>query len=143
VVAFDERKTAGAAAKIELVMQNGLRRPDGQVFKITANGTDAALVLARVLDANGVLVPTANMPITWAVTGPATYKGGSDQYVNLAQPASWHAPGDPELLAEGGLCMAAIRSQFTPGAVTVTASSPGLTQGTVTYQIEATQGPSL
>jgi beta-galactosidase len=143
VVAFDEKKTAGAAAKIDLAVQNGLRKPDGKAFKITANGSDAALILAKVVDANGVWVPTANMPITWAVTGPGTYKGGSDQYVDVTKTAAWHGPGDPELLAEGGMCMVAVRSQFTTGTVTVTATSPGLAQGTATFQVEAIEGPSL
>jgi hypothetical protein len=143
VVAFDEKKTAGAAAKIVLEVQNGIRKPDGQAFRITANGSDAALVLAKVVDANGILVPTANMAVTWAVTGPGTYKGGTDQYVDITKLASWHAPGDPELLAEGGMCMVAVRSQFTVGTVTVTATSPGLIGGAATFQVEAIPGPNL
>jgi beta-galactosidase len=75
--------------------------------------------------------------------GPGTYKGGTDQYVNLAQPSAWHAPGDPELLAEGGMCVVAVRTQFTAGTVTVTAQSPGLADGAIAFQLDPISGPSL
>ena len=38
--------------------------------------------------------------------------------------------------AEGGMTKVALRSQFTTGAVTVTAAAAGLTTGSVTYQIQ-------
>ena len=39
--------------------------------------------------------------------------------------AFFHAPGDHELNFEGGLQKIALRSTFTPGTVTVTATAPG------------------
>jgi hypothetical protein len=130
---FDEKKTAGAADHIELVVEPPLVKPTGRVFQIRANGTDAAFVLAKVVDANGVVVPTADQIITFAVTGPANYRGGTDTWVTAGQPSTYHAPLDKNLSAEGGLCKVAIRSTFTPGTVTVTATAPGLKDGTTTF----------
>jgi hypothetical protein len=136
VVTTDQQATAGNPDHIELDVVPDVVRPDGTSFAVTANGTDAAFVVAKVLDANGVVVPTASNNITFSVTGPATYVGGTQQLVTPNQPLGYHSPGDPELQAEGGLQKIAIRSQFTPGAVTVTATSPGLGSGTASYTIQ-------
>ncbi len=58
----------------------------------------------------------------------------------LAQ--GYHAPGDPNLSAEGGLAKVAVRAQFTPGTVTVTANAPGLKSGSATFNVVATSGPT-
>ncbi len=125
--------------------------------------SDAAFVVAEVQDANGNIVPTAADNVTFAVTGPATYMGGSQQYVadpswaNYYQDAFsaansnviesvpyafFHAPGDPELNFEGGLQKIALRSTFTPGIVTVTASAPGLVSGSVQLTSVTQPAPS-
>jgi beta-galactosidase len=129
--------TAAAAAGTVLTVEPPLVKPSGEAFKITANGSDAAFILAKVVDAQGNWVPTANQNVTFAVTGPGTYRGGSDQYVTAGQPASYHAPRDPELQMEGGMCKIAVKSQFTPGTVTVTATGAGLGQGTASFPIVA------
>ncbi len=133
--AFDQRVTAGAADHIVLSVAPPVTKPDGTSFQIQANGTDAAFILATVADAQGNWVPTFGSPVTFAVTGPGTYRGGSDQLVTANQPQTYHAPGDPELLAEGGMCKVAVKAQFTPGTVTVTASSPGLTSGSTSFTV--------
>lgn len=135
VLATDSRTTAGAPDHIELDLVPELVKPDGTSFTISANGSDAAFVVAKVVDANGVVVPTASNAITFSVSGPATYVGGSEQYVVANEPLGYHAPGDPELSAEGGMTKIALRSQFQLGTVTVTATSPGLGNGMVSYQI--------
>nr|WP_239556381.1 beta-1,3-glucanase family protein [Dyella flava] len=149
----DSRTTAGPEAQIVLTVVPDVIKPDGTSFQWTANGSDAAFVEAQVEDANGNLVPTAADNVTFTVSGPATYMGGTQQLV--ADPswttyyqdafsqansnvipgvpyAFFHSPGDPELNFEGGLQKIALRSTFTPGTVTVTASAPGLQSGSVT-----------
>ncbi|WP_147292911.1 beta-1,3-glucanase family protein [Dyella psychrodurans] len=149
----DTRTTAGAEAKIVLSVVPDVIKPDGTSFQWTANGSDAAFVVAQVEDADGNLVPTAKDNVTFSVSGPATYMGGTQQLV--ADPswtsyyqdafsqananvigglpyAFFHSPGDPELNFEGGLQKIALRSTFTPGSVTVTATAPGLQSGSVT-----------
>jgi beta-galactosidase len=130
---FDQRVTAGAPDHLVLTVTPPVVRPDGTSFQVQANGTDAAFVLATVVDAQGNWVPTASNIVTFAVTGPGSYRGGSDQLVTAGQPQTYHSPLDPNLSAEGGLCKVAVRATFTAGTVTVTASSPGMQPGTATF----------
>ena len=127
VVCFDEKKTAGAPSKIVLTLENGLVKPNGEVFKIYANGSDAGIFLATVTDANGNWCPTANNNITFSVSGPGNYRGGADNNTGGG------SPGDASLLAEGGMIKVAVRSTFDPGTVTVTATSAGLANGTASF----------
>ena len=73
--------TAGAENKIVLSVVPEVVKPDGTSFQWTSNGSDAAFVQAEVQDANGNLVPTAADNVTFTVTGPATYMGGTQQLV--------------------------------------------------------------
>jgi hypothetical protein len=133
VVCADSEKTAGAADHVQLTVLPPIVRPDdGTAFQIQANGTDAALILAKVVDAQGNWVPTASNNVTFAVTGPGYYCGGADNNTGGGG-AYYHAPFSPELTAEGGMCKVAVRSTFTPGIVTVTATAGGLAQGTTTF----------
>ncbi|MGA2651526.1 MAG: malectin domain-containing carbohydrate-binding protein [Terracidiphilus sp.] len=158
VVATDSRTTAGAENKIVLTVTPELTKPgaDGTTFQVTANGSDAAFVTATVEDANGNWEPLASDTLTFSVSGPATYQGGTQQYVstntdtysnanstyvNGVPDAFYMAPGDPELAVEGGITKIALRSQFTPGTVTVTATAPGLTSGSASYTIVAVPDP--
>jgi beta-galactosidase len=159
----DSRTTAGAENKIVLSVVPEMQKPDGTSFQWTANGSDAAFIVAQVQDANGNLVPTASENVTFTVTGPATYMGGTQQLVadstwtNYYQDAFsqkhstdipgvpyafFHSPGDPELNFEGGLQKIALRSTFNPGTVTVTATAPGLASGSVTLNSVAPPAPS-
>ena len=160
--AADSRTTAGAESKIVLTVVPNVTKPDGTTFKWTANGSDAAFVVAQVQDAQGNLVPTANENVTFTVSGPATYMGGTQQLVadptvssyyedafskanssviNGVPYAFFHSPGDPELNFEGGLQKIALRSGFTPGTVTVTATAPGLTSASVQLASVALPAP--
>jgi beta-galactosidase len=125
VVCFDEKRTAGAPACIVLTQDAPIVKPNGEVFAIRANATDAALIAAKVVDAAGNLCPTANNIITFSVTGPGNYRGGTDQFVTAGQPLGYHSPLDLNLSAEGGMCKIAVRSTFTTGTVTVTATATG------------------
>jgi beta-galactosidase len=127
VVCFDEKKTAGPASKIALSLENGFLKPDGQAFKIYANGSDAAIILATVTDANGNWCPTATNTVTFGVSGPGDYRGGAENY------AGSHVPGNKDLTAEGGFCKVAVRSTFTPGTVTVSAQSAGLESANISF----------
>jgi hypothetical protein len=138
VTVMDEQVTAGAPDHIVLSVVPQVVRPDGQSFQVTANGSDAVFITAAVVDANGVVVPSATNNITFSVdnTAVANYRGGWNHVVTDGKPAGYHAPGDPELAAEGGLTRVAIRSTFQPGRVTVSATSPGLGSGKVSYEVK-------
>ena len=136
VVCTDQKITAGAPDHVVLSVDTNMQRPGNVKIPITANGTDVALIKATVVDANGNWCPTAGGVITWSVTGPATYRGGSDQFVG-GSGSGWHAPGDPNLNIEGGMAMVAVRSQFTTGTVTVGATVTGVPNpsASVSYNI--------
>jgi beta-galactosidase len=149
--AFDQRVTAGAPDHIVLTVTPPVVRPDGSEFQVQANGTDAAFILATVVDAQGNWVPAPGTDstqaigpiVTFAVTGPGEYRGSSDQLVTCqgtctgtnANPQTYHAPLDPNLNFEGGMTKIAVRAQFTPGTVTVTATAPGLGMGSTTFTV--------
>ncbi len=154
----DVQVTAGPADHVQLTVDPEIVRPNGQPFQVTANGTDAAFVVATIVDAAGNRVPEAKNIITFAVSGPGTYRGGTDSYVTFKAgetprddangvpgnflPQGYHAPLDPNLSAEGGLAKVAVRAQFTPGTVTVTASAPGLRGGSASFNVVAASGPA-
>jgi beta-galactosidase len=141
VVCSDQKTTAGAPHHIALTVEPPLVKPDGNAFKITANATDAAFILAKIVDATGNWCPTAGNTITFSVTGPGNYRGGSDQFVGTGG-ANWHGPGDPDLSAEGGMCKVAVRSTFSPGTVTVNAASPGLGSGSASFTTYPVSDPT-
>jgi beta-galactosidase len=142
VVCSDEKKTAGAPDHIELTVEPPLVKPDSTQFNITANGTDCATILARVVDANGIWCPTDTHNVTFSVTGPCEYRGGTDQFVTSGKPVGYHSPLDPELRAESGMCKVAIRSKFSPGTVNVSATSTGLGSGNASYTIYPVDMPT-
>ncbi|KAF1009659.1 MAG: Beta-galactosidase BoGH2A [Luteibacter sp.] len=150
----DTLYTAGPADHIDLQVVNTsdpIRKPDGTVFQVTANGSDAAFIVARVLDAQNHLVPDATQKVNFDVTSGdslVTYQGGTQAYVDysagevpdpnggIAEPMHYyHAPGSHELQFEGGLQKIALRTKFATGAVQVTATANGLKPGSVSFNI--------
>ncbi|SFW60350.1 beta-1,3-glucanase family protein [Luteibacter sp. UNCMF366Tsu5.1] len=150
----DTLTTAGPAHHIELEVVNTadpIVKPDGTAFRITANGSDAAFIVAKVVDAQGVVVPDAAQKVTFDVDSGAslvTYNGGTQQYVDysdgetpdpnggIAEPHHYyHSPGSHELQFEGGLQKIALRTKFDTGTVTVSASAAGLLPGHVSFTI--------
>jgi beta-galactosidase len=130
-VAQHEVKTAGPATAIKLTKTTA---PDG----FLANGEDVAMFDVEVVDASGERVPTYgpttkatdNQPtgepkITFAVTGPGTWRGGVNE-------SMLNSTNNLYLYTEGGINRVFIRAQATPGAITLTATSPGLTTATAT-----------
>ncbi|MEX1828583.1 beta-1,3-glucanase family protein [Luteibacter sp. CQ10] len=156
----DTLKTAGAADHIELTVVNTadpIVKPDGSVFQVTANGSDATFIVAKVVDANGVRVPDASQLVTFNVDSGeslVTFNGGTQQLVDwqgvvvtdrngpMPEPNHYyHSPGSHELKFEGGLQKIALRSKFTPGTVTVSATSAGLKPGVVSFTIAPIPAP--
>jgi hypothetical protein len=129
-VATAQLHTAGAPAAIRLTPHIG---PGG----LHADGSDLALVDVEIVDAAGQRCPTANPMITFALTGPAEWRGG------IAQPPAGVNPATfsnyilaTTLPAENGINRVIVRSQpltgTTPGTITLKASSPGLPSASIT-----------
>ena len=125
-------ETAGEPYAIEVEMFEPTPRADGSEFCLTADGSDAFVITARVVDRQGRWCPRSDAMLHFDVNGEAVYKGSYNFYVAKGHDYYYHAPGDHELQAEGGLMRVACRTTFTPGDITITVSSPGLQSGSCT-----------
>ena len=134
-VCVDKRITAGAPHRIKLYIEPQLIKPDGTQFQLKANGTDAAIVTAKIVDKDGNWCPDANNNINFEISGEGNYRGSYNFYVENSKSLNYHAPGDKQLQAEGGLMRVAIRTTFKPGKVNVIATSDGLVSGVASFQI--------
>ncbi|WP_419992723.1 glycoside hydrolase family 2 TIM barrel-domain containing protein [Streptomyces boninensis] len=118
VVARDEVATAGAA--------HGLRlRADRAA--IPGDGRSLAFVTAEVIDAHGVVVPTADDLVTWDVSGPGLLAGLDN---GRQEDAEGHR--GPSRTVFKGKGLAIIQSQGRPGPIRVTARASGLRSATAT-----------
>lgn len=122
------------AIKVERFQAQSL--PDGSTFPLLANGSDAFVITATVVDRDGNWCPRADDMLTFAIDGEASYKGSYNFYVSPDKELGYHSPGDPELQAEGGLMRVVARTTFTPGDIKVTVTSPGLQPGSCTVKSE-------
>ena len=107
-----ELKTVGPAAQIRLTPIVG---PRG----LEADGQDVALFDVEVLDAAGERVPTDDARIDFTCEGPVIWRGGYNS-------GKVDSTNNLYLNTELGINRVAIRTTLTPGAITITASRPGL-----------------
>jgi hypothetical protein len=91
---------------------------------LLAGCDDAALVQVDIRDANGLIDPIANLPVTFSVQGTAARLVGTAN----GDPADHTVNTSPIRPAFHGRVMAVLRGAATgeSGRVTVTASAPGL-----------------
>jgi beta-galactosidase len=130
VVATDELRTAGPPAKIQLSVGRAdpaLRDQDAQQrvptdrIRLTADWNEVAFVRATVVDAHGVLVPSATNLITFKVSGPGVIAA-----VDNADNASHEPFPAGERHAFQGRCVAFVKASAPSGKIVLTASAPGL-----------------
>lgn len=123
LLASAKRLTTGAPHGIIL-------RPDRAA--ISADGEDVSVVAVEIVDPDKRVVPIAINEVTFQLEGPGRLIG-----VGNGDP-SCHEADKPASLTEAkrsafnGLCMAFVQSLKRPGAIQISASSPGLEPGTVT-----------
>ena len=113
VVATDEVKTStGTAAKLALT-----------AYKSSVNiaTDDLAFITCEVQDANGVMIPTANNSVTFAVTG-GTVLGTDNGNAACVEPMR-----TPTKSAFSGKVLCVCRHDGVAGTMTVSASAEGLT----------------
>jgi beta-galactosidase len=111
-VAQEELATAGPPAQIKLTPIVG---PRG----LEADGQDAALIDVEVLDAGGRRCPTDDDKVDFTLTGPGIWRGGYNS-------GKIDSTNNLYLNTECGLNRVSVRSTLSAGAITVTASRPGL-----------------
>jgi beta-galactosidase len=115
VVATDELRTAGNPAAIELIAD----RPT-----VSTDWEDVVRVTARVVDANGVLVPDATDAVTFAAEG-----AGAVVAVDNADNAAHDSFQAASYPAYHGRAYAFVRAVRPSGDIVLTASAPGLKSG--------------
>jgi beta-galactosidase len=114
-------RTAGMAAKLELVADRTQIRP---------HGNDLSFLTVRITDENGVTVPRANHRIKFMVTGPADIVATDN-----GDPTNLDSFQAPERDAFNGLCLVIVRSRAA-GKITVRAEADGLAAATATVQAQ-------
>ncbi len=119
----DRVQTAGAAARLALAADRA---------SITADGRDLAFVTVDVVDAQGVVVPQASNLIDFAIEGPGELAG-----VDNGNAVSHESYQGTSRSAFSGKALAIVRSTTSPGEITLTATSSGLTGGSVVITTRA------
>jgi beta-galactosidase len=117
-VMIARRDTTGPAAKLALT-------PDRD--SLSADGEDVAMFAVEVQDAGGRTVPITDNLITFRVTGPARLIG-----VGNGDPTDQSPDKGPSRKAFSGYCMALVQTEKNAGAISIEATSPGLTSATGT-----------
>ncbi len=104
--------TAGIPAAITLT-------PDRSA--ISADGVDISLITVAVVDSQGRVVPTATNLVNFSISG------GTIIGVGNGNPSSHEADKASQRFVFNGLAQVIVQSDRQPGAITLTATSPGLT----------------
>jgi beta-galactosidase len=120
LVATHQLRTAGKAAKIMLT---------GNTATLPQDYNQVCRVMASVVDENGVTVPTASPTITFAVSGPGVIAA-----VDSGDNSSHEPFQASERKAWQGWCVAFVKSSAPAGNITLTASAPGLANGSLRLQ---------
>ncbi len=129
-------ETTGAPAAIQLAPHRAA---------LAADGADVSVITVQVADAEGRMVPTANHPISFEISGPGKIIG-----VGNGDPGS-HEPDcfvDPSATWKrslfNGLAQVIVQSTGTAGEIRVTAHADGLAPASVLLQSEpVTPRPSV
>ncbi|POY37461.1 glycoside hydrolase family 2 [Solitalea longa] len=120
LVLTKEVSTAGKAAKIILTADRS---------KIKANGEDLSFITAKIVDANGNMVPDADNELTFKVDGEAFIAA-----VDNGSPTSMESFKADHRKVFNGLALAILQAKNKTGKVTFTATADGLP--TTSLQIE-------
>jgi len=125
----DRRETTGAPAKIELKTDRAT---------IASNGEDVSVIAVEIQDADGRIVPTAMNDVAFSLSGAGRIIG-----VGNGDPSSHEADRATKRSAFNGLCMALVQSTKQSGAITISASSPGLASAAVTITTSGAARPGI
>lgn len=107
-----EFKTAGKPARLRLVADRA---------SIQASRNDLSYVRVEVTDDLGQVVPTAELPIHFTISGAGEIAG-----VGNASPTDMASFQRPERKTVGGKCLAIVRPRGQRGTITLTATASGL-----------------
>ena len=122
-VAENTLRTAGAPAAVRLV---------AETKTLTPGFDHIGFVRAEVVDAKGVVVPNAAVPLSVTVAG-----AGQLAAMDNGDPTDHTAFASPERNSWNGQALIMVRAKDTHGAITVTASAPSLTSGKATFTAQS------
>jgi beta-galactosidase len=91
-----------------------------------------AHLTVQILDADGRVVPAADNEVTFEIQGEGRIIG-----VDNGDPQSHEDFKSNRRKAFNGLCLAIVQSTAKSGQVRITASSPGLKSGNLTFTVKA------
>ena len=117
--ARDELRTADKAAAVALRVD----RP-----RLTPTWDDVAYVTAEVVDEHGVVVPSADNPITFAVSGPGAVVAVDNRDLASHEPFQGNVRS-----AFQGRCIAIVRASAA-GRIAVSGSAPSLKASSVSLE---------
>jgi beta-galactosidase len=123
IVAQEEIHTAGAPAAIALKLDNN-------VLSSAARGV--AQVEVRILDSNGIIVPTASNVVALDLQGPAKIIGNDNG--DTSSHDSYQTNTRPVF---NGVALVTLQAGKTPGHVTLTAKANGLKDTSVELDVQA------
>ena len=121
VVGIDAQRTAGQPAAIQLFTDRD---------ELAFDWNDVAYVTAKVVDSNGVVVPTADNLITFGIKGRGVIAG-----VDNADNASHESFRGSQRHVDDGLCIAILRATARQGRITLTAESRGLPKASIVLEV--------
>ncbi|MDO9376601.1 MAG: glycoside hydrolase family 2 TIM barrel-domain containing protein [Ferruginibacter sp.] len=121
IVLEKEISTAGKAAKIMLTADRSL---------ISNGGDDLSFITAKIVDANGVMVPDATNQVTFKITGSGTLAATDN-----GSQTSLESFQSPKRKAFNGMCLAIVRGSGA-GEISVTASANGVTSAALQITVE-------
>ena len=113
LVSMDVKNTAGEPVSILLT-------PDRTTIK--ADGEDVTIVTAAIVDKNGIVVPNANNRVEFKISD-----GGSLIGTGNGNPMDHDSDKTNYRNAFNGYCIAIVQATEASGAITIEASSEGLT----------------
>ncbi len=116
-VAEFELKSAGEPSRVVLTADKA---------KVANDWNDVVFVTAKVVDANGVIVPSANDLITFEVVG-----SGVVAAVDSGDNADHDAFQDKKRKAFQGICIALVKANKGSGKINITARAAGLRNGKI------------
>jgi beta-galactosidase len=119
-VCTQEVRTAGEPAAIRLSVD---------LNSVAANGADVVHVKVEILDADGVLVPTADNLVRFTVGGQGRLIG-----VDNGDPRDHDSYQTPQRRAYNGLCLAIVQALREEGTIQVTAQADGLQPASIEVQ---------
>jgi len=107
-----ELRTAGEVSQIKLIADR---------IKIKSDGQDLSYITVELSDKDGIIHPKAEKEVSFEISGPGSVAG-----VGNANPVSIESFQLPKRTAWHGKCLIIIKSDKTPGKITIKATSTGL-----------------